>query len=153
MGRSVRIELELELDADTIAGTLSSPDTPSHPFDGWLELASAIEQLRTTATRASRPGSVKPATHPASGDPPPDNTRFAARHQSVNSPGRFRLAGAHHLKRAQADRASGRRGQIAPHNSTSPTEPHQGGQLNGRLNLSKHAPPAAAPRAGRHSCG
>lgn len=75
MGRSVRIELELELDADTIAGTLSSPDSPSHPFDGWLELASAIEQLRTTATMASKPSSVKPPTHPAPADPRPDNTR------------------------------------------------------------------------------
>ena len=66
MGRSVRIELELELDADTIVGTLSSPDVPSHPFDGWLALASAIERARAAAATAPDPAAENPipATRP-----------------------------------------------------------------------------------------
>jgi hypothetical protein len=50
MARAVHVEIEVELQREPIAGTVWSEATPRHPFAGWLELASAIEELRRGAS-------------------------------------------------------------------------------------------------------
>jgi hypothetical protein len=47
MAFTIHVELDLEPNREPIAGTLSGQDFTARPFDGWLELASAIEAART----------------------------------------------------------------------------------------------------------
>jgi hypothetical protein len=54
MTRAVHVEIEVELEREPIAGTVWSEATPRHPFAGWLELASAIEELRRGASDTGR---------------------------------------------------------------------------------------------------
>ena len=46
MAHTIHLELELEPDGQPIAGVLWTPNLPIRAFDGWLELASAIEDAR-----------------------------------------------------------------------------------------------------------
>jgi hypothetical protein len=46
MPHIIRLELELDTDGQPIAGVLWTPNLPNRAFDGWLELASAIEDAR-----------------------------------------------------------------------------------------------------------
>jgi hypothetical protein len=48
--RAIHLSLKLDPDREPIAGVLSSQHHPDRSFDGWLELASAIEDARNTAT-------------------------------------------------------------------------------------------------------
>lgn len=45
----LRITVDLELDPTPICGLVLTDTHPARPFRGWLELASAIEQLRSAA--------------------------------------------------------------------------------------------------------
>ena len=49
MTRYLRITVNLELDTTPICGLVITDTHPDRPFRGWLELASAIEQLRSAA--------------------------------------------------------------------------------------------------------
>jgi hypothetical protein len=49
MTRHLRITVDLELDATPISGLILTDTHPARPFRGWLELASAIEQLSSAA--------------------------------------------------------------------------------------------------------
>jgi hypothetical protein len=49
---TTRATLEVALEADAPAGTLTAPDGRRRSFSGWLELASAIEDWRATARSA-----------------------------------------------------------------------------------------------------
>jgi hypothetical protein len=53
MPDKIYLELELEPDRDPIAGIVRIRDVPTRPFDGWLELASAIEDARNNAAAAA----------------------------------------------------------------------------------------------------
>lgn len=53
MADTIHLELELEPTRQPIAGVLSSQYLPSRSFDGWLELASAIEDARNSAALAT----------------------------------------------------------------------------------------------------
>lgn len=44
-----RATLEVALEADAPAGTLTAPDWGHRSFSGWIELASAIEDWREAA--------------------------------------------------------------------------------------------------------
>jgi hypothetical protein len=44
--RSVRVVLELDPEGETIQGSLSDALKGHRPFQGWLELASALEAVR-----------------------------------------------------------------------------------------------------------
>jgi hypothetical protein len=61
MVRTIHVELDLEPNREPIAGTLSRQDFTC-PFDGWLELASAIETARAdgTSAPAARPPEHSP---------------------------------------------------------------------------------------------
>jgi hypothetical protein len=62
MPDTIHLDIELEPDREPIAGVLRSPDLPARAFDGWLELASAIEDARHGAAHPLR-------TTPPGGDP------------------------------------------------------------------------------------
>jgi hypothetical protein len=49
MNGRLQITVDLELEAGPIGGEISTGGNPGRPFRGWLELASAIEQLRVAA--------------------------------------------------------------------------------------------------------
>ena len=44
MSRRRQIVLDLELDSEPIAGTVRAGDGADTPFEGWLQLAAAIER-------------------------------------------------------------------------------------------------------------
>lgn len=52
--RGGRISLRLELDqgSEPISGRLAAADGPAEEFQGWLELAAALERLVTKDSRA-----------------------------------------------------------------------------------------------------
>jgi hypothetical protein len=50
----IRVLLELDRDADPIAGSLTGDRTPARPFSGWLALGRAIEQEITRAREVAR---------------------------------------------------------------------------------------------------
>ena len=54
MPDTIHLVIELEPDREPIAGVLRSRDVPTRAFDGWLELASAIEDARHCAAPAAR---------------------------------------------------------------------------------------------------
>jgi hypothetical protein len=60
MARHLRLDVDLELEATPFSGTLSSDLLPVRPSQGWLELASPIEELTTVAltNRESRAGDL-----------------------------------------------------------------------------------------------
>jgi hypothetical protein len=57
MASQLQLYVDLELESVPIGGAVSSDQHPSRPFQGWLELASAIETLRREALTASAPWS------------------------------------------------------------------------------------------------
>jgi hypothetical protein len=76
MWRTIHLELALERNHEPIAGVVSSETEPSRSFEGWLELASAIEEARTDeagARNGEPPASVKPP--PSSLRPKPRRRR------------------------------------------------------------------------------
>jgi len=44
--RSLRLSMEIELDAEPIRGAVSISDGDRRPFTGWLGLSAALEALR-----------------------------------------------------------------------------------------------------------
>jgi len=58
----LHLDVQLELGAETIHGTLSDSDHPLINFTGWLELMSAFDTATARATSRS--------TQPASSDQP-----------------------------------------------------------------------------------
>jgi hypothetical protein len=49
MTRRLQIVVDVALDATPISGHVSTDEHAPRPFQGWLELASAIERLRSRA--------------------------------------------------------------------------------------------------------
>ena len=49
--RTVRLWMEIELDADPIRGALTVPELARREFSGWLGLAAALEALRSGSER------------------------------------------------------------------------------------------------------
>jgi hypothetical protein len=41
-----RVWIELDVDADSIAGTVHRGEEPVRPFTGWLELVAVLEAVR-----------------------------------------------------------------------------------------------------------
>jgi hypothetical protein len=62
--------VELELDTTPIRGRISTPPDPAREFRGWLELASAIEQLRTAVPATDQARVDRRLTDP---DPRPEH--------------------------------------------------------------------------------
>lgn len=54
MAHTIHLELDLDLHREPIAGVLSSQNVHIRSFDGWMELASAIEDARNGASRDPR---------------------------------------------------------------------------------------------------
>jgi hypothetical protein len=44
-----QVRLEIDVDSDPITGTVCAADGDSRPFSGWIELVSAIEDVRSNA--------------------------------------------------------------------------------------------------------
>ena len=42
----IRLEVELSFTGQSVRGVLRTPDGEGRPFDGWLQLMSAVERLR-----------------------------------------------------------------------------------------------------------
>lgn len=53
--RTVELRLELDLDADPIAGTVRSPGEAPAAFVGWLGLTAELERLRVDSNEAGVP--------------------------------------------------------------------------------------------------
>jgi hypothetical protein len=43
------VHLEIDVDSDPITGTVCATEGDSRPFSGWIELVSAIEEVRSNA--------------------------------------------------------------------------------------------------------
>jgi hypothetical protein len=56
----IQVGLELEFNREPIAGVISTPGSPSRAFDGWLELAAALEDARGTPAPAVTSRSEQP---------------------------------------------------------------------------------------------
>jgi hypothetical protein len=69
MERHLQVTIDLELDPGPIGGHVSSYRHPGRRFQGWLELASAIEQLRTAALEDPS-ASEQPRRLPSNGPDP-----------------------------------------------------------------------------------
>lgn len=63
----LHLDLDLYLDRQPITGRLGGHEIPSRSFEGWLELASAVEDARTTAPATT---SLTPRPRPESTDDP-----------------------------------------------------------------------------------
>jgi hypothetical protein len=46
------VTLELDLDTETISGSIARRGRATRPFYGWLELAAALQALRASEVRA-----------------------------------------------------------------------------------------------------
>jgi hypothetical protein len=59
MGSQLRLVVDLDLDTTPIGGQISTATGPARSFHGWLELASAIETLRSVAVTARGAGNAR----------------------------------------------------------------------------------------------
>ena len=58
--RSVRVVLDLDPEGETIQGSVSDSRQGNRPFQGWLELASALEAARTARNEPRRHAGQRP---------------------------------------------------------------------------------------------
>ena len=62
-----RLQLELDLAAEPIGGTLTDDREVTTPFHGWLQLTEAIEAARTAVgTHEAKPGGLQAKAEGAS---------------------------------------------------------------------------------------
>ena len=78
-GQAFPLVLELSLaDIDPVSGTVGvAGGPPAVPFHGWIDLMSAINNLRAGASEPGRPGRLKVGRFP-DGSRPPGTVTFAA---------------------------------------------------------------------------
>jgi hypothetical protein len=63
----LHLGLDLDLDRQPITGRLRGHEIPTRSFEGWLELASAVEDARTNASATT---ALSPRLHPGSTNTP-----------------------------------------------------------------------------------
>ena len=59
---TTHLELAIEVDSDPISGSVSNGNRQSQPFIGWIELVSAIEAARSSATHLAGPDEAERQT-------------------------------------------------------------------------------------------
>jgi hypothetical protein len=55
-GITARMHLEIEAGSDPIAGSIGGPGEEPRSFQGWIELAEAIEAVRSTRADRAKTG-------------------------------------------------------------------------------------------------